>query len=255
MREILGRRRKLTFKLKLKLLSELPVKLHLHLPARWRPSSASADAVSTYAGEWKWRLVPGVGFGRPGSGSADPDAARLCACPRPDCPVPGVHPHDPGLLAATRDPRMTRWWWTTRPEAPVILATGDRVSAVSLPAVAGERALEALGRLGVRTGPVVATPTRFVLLVAPYELDQLGELLDRQEWVPSSLRYHGQGGYVALPPGFDPGRGGDAVEPRWVRPPAVDPGSDSPWLPSVELIVDTLVRAGRTAPDGSRLTY
>ncbi|MDJ0342084.1 bifunctional DNA primase/polymerase [Streptomyces sp. H10-C2] len=228
MREILGRRRKLSL--------------------RWRGQSALLSAVLTYTEQWRWPVVPGVGYDRRGSWRAA--GAQPCACPRPDCPVPGVHPHDPGLMAATCDPRMVRWWWTARPGAPVMLATGDRVSAVSLPAVAGARALDTLDQLGVRLGPVVATPTRFVLLVAPYSLEELGELLDSHEWVPSSLRYHGQGGYVALPPSSS-----SAGQLRWIRPPVVDAGSTSPWLPSVALIVDTLVQAGRTAPDGTHLTY
>jgi hypothetical protein len=145
---------------------------------------------------------------------------------------------------------MVRWWWTTRPDLPLVLATGDQVSAVSLPAAAGARALGVLDRLGVRLGPVVATPTRYALLVAPYALEELGELLDRHEWVPTSLRYHGQGGYVVLPP--SPVGAGQA---RWVRPPMIDAGDRTPWLPRIEVIVDTLVEAGTTAPDGTRLMY
>ena len=100
-----------------------------------------------------------------------------------------------------------------------MLATGGRAPcAVSLPAVAGARALEALDRMGVRLGPVVATPTRWSLLVAPYSLEELGELLYAQDWVPSSLRFHGEGGYVALPPS-ETGRG----QIRWERAPL--PGS------------------------------
>ncbi|AEW95371.1 hypothetical protein SCATT_30000 [Streptantibioticus cattleyicolor NRRL 8057 = DSM 46488] len=173
-----------------------------------------------------------------------------CACPRPDCAVPGAHPYDPGLLAATTDARMVDWWWERRPEAPVLLATGEQVSAVSLPAAAGVRALAALDRLGVRLGPVVATPTRCVLLVAPYSFEELGELLNRHDWVPSSLRYHGRGGYVVLPPSrTGAGHAGWLREPR----PAADGGA--PWLPDIAVIVDTLVEAGVRAPDGSRLAY
>lgn len=193
--------------------------------------------------------------GRPGqhdgaTGRDGRGTTARCACSRPECPVPGAHPHDPGVLGATRDPRMVRWWWTNRPDQPLVLATGGQVSAVSLPAAAGARALGALDRLGVRLGPVVATPTRYALLVAPYAMEELGELLDRHEWVPTSLRYHGQGGYLVLPP--SPVSAGQA---RWVRPPAVAPDTGLPWLPRIEIIVDTLVEAGRTAPDGSRLMY
>jgi hypothetical protein len=161
----------------------------------------------------------------------------------------GLHPFDPDLLAATTDPRMVRWWWHHRPDAPVLLATGGRApSAVSLPAVAAARALARLDQLGVRTGPVVATRERWALLVAPYSLEQLGDLLSAQDWVPGSLRFHGEGGYIALPPSTG---GGGRV--RWERLPRT--GREAPWLPGVATVVDVLVAAVTTAPDGgSRLT-
>jgi hypothetical protein len=228
MREILGRRRKLSLQRK--------------------GRTALLNAALTYAEQWQWRVVPGVGYDKRGSWRTA--AAHPCACPRPNCPVPGAHPLDPGLLAATRDPRMIRWWWSRRPDAPVVLATGDRVSAASLPAVAGARAVDVIEQLGYRLGPVVATPTRYLFLVAPYSLAELGELLDSQDWVPTSLRYHGDGGYVALPPSSS-----SAGQLRWVRQPAVESGANAPWLPRIDSLVDALVRAGRTAPDGDRLTY
>jgi hypothetical protein len=89
-----------------------------------------------------------------------------------------------------------------------------------------------------------------VILVAPYSLAELGELLDSQDWVPTSLRYHGDGGYVALPPSSS-----SAGQLRWVRPPVVEPGATAPWLPQISDLVDALVRAGRTAPDSDRLTF
>jgi hypothetical protein len=228
MREILGRRRKLS------------------LPRKGR--TALLNAALTYAEQWKWRVVPGAGYARTGAWRTA--GALPCACPRPNCPVPGVHPLDPGLLAATRDPRMVRWWWTNRPDAPVVLATGDRVSAASLPAAVGGSAVTAIEELGFRLGPVVATPTRYLFLVAPYSLAELGELLDGQDWVPTSLRYHGDGGYVALPPSC-----GSTGQLRWVREPLIEAGDDAPWLPRIGNLVDAMVRAGRTAPDGDRLTF
>jgi hypothetical protein len=231
MREILGWRRKFS------------------RPRRTR--AAMRDAALMYAEQWKWRVVPGVGYDRRPASWRSP-GTQECACPRPDCPVPGAHPLDPGLLAATHEPRMVRWWWTRRPDAPVVLATGHGVSAASLPAAAGERALRVVEALGYRLGPVLATPTRYVFLVAPYSLDELGELLDRQDWVPTSLRYHGDGGYVVLPPlGGTPPTG----HPRWVSPPVVCRGERTPWLPGIGTLVDALVRAGRTAPDGDRLRF
>lgn len=224
MREILGRRRKFSL---------------------WRGArSPLLRAALTCATEWQWPVLPGVGL-QPGGGRL-----RVCGCPDPDCAVPGGHPFDPVLLAATTDPSMVRWWWTNRPTAPLLLATGGRAPcAVSLPAVAGARALAAFDRSGVRLGPVVATPTRWSLLVAPYSLEELGELLNRQDWVPSSLRFHGEGGYMVLPPS-QTGLG----RVRWERAPLRRGGR--PWLPPVATVVDALVEAGSSAPDGgSRLAY
>ncbi|MFF4650343.1 bifunctional DNA primase/polymerase [Streptomyces sp. NPDC001380] len=251
------------------------------LGRRRRKRSALPAAALTCAEQWKWPVLPGAGT-RPrplrdrfaeragGIGAADGggDAAggsggrrargdrrrtvRCCACPRPDCPVPGAHPHDPPLLAATTDPAMVRWWWAQRPDAPIVVATGGAVAAVSLPAAAGARVLDYFDALHVRTGPVVATPTRHVLLVAPFGFDELGELLVRQENVPTSLRYHGPGGYVVLPPSRT-GRG----TVRWERPPAAADGAPggAPWLPRVGDLLDALVAASTATPDGSRLAY
>ncbi|MCF6522114.1 bifunctional DNA primase/polymerase [Streptomyces sp. JJ36] len=183
--------------------------------------------------------------------------ARRCTCADPECPVPGAHPVDPVLLAATTDARMVRWWWTERPDASLLLATGATADgrrspcALSLPAAAGRRALDDFDRLGVRLGPVLATPTRCALLVQPYELPELGELLYAQDWVPSSLRFHGDGGYVPLPP---TATGSGQV--HWERRPVVDPGRHTPWLPRMETLLDVLVEASAATPDtGSRLAY
>ncbi|WP_069171560.1 bifunctional DNA primase/polymerase [Streptomyces griseus] len=227
MREILGRRRRRR--------------------SRRKQSSARLDAALTCATAWKWPLLPGVGLAASGVRG---ERGRGCACPDPECAVPGAHPFDPGLLAATTDIRMVRWWWTSRPEAPVVLATGGRAPcALSLPAVAGVRALTALDGMGLRLGPVVATPTRWSVLVAPYTLERLGELLHAQDRVPSSLRFHGEGGYLVLPPS-EIGSG----QVRWVRPPSSD--TEAPWLPDVGTVLDALVEASNSAPDGgSRLAF
>ncbi|MER6995278.1 bifunctional DNA primase/polymerase [Streptomyces sp. NPDC000410] len=233
MREILGRRRRLWFR-------------------RGTGSGGAAsshdrlEAALTCAAAWEWPVLPGVGLRTAGRG----EHARGCACPDAECVVPGAHPFDPGILAATTDERMVRWWWSNRPTAPILLATGGRAPcALSLPAVAGARALVVLDRMGMRLGPVVATPTRWSLLVAPYSMEQLGELLYAKDRVPSSLRFHGEGGYVVLPPS-EAGTG----QVRWERAPL--PGSASPWLPDVEAVVDALVEAvvgpgGAGGPGGS----
>ncbi|MEU4681770.1 bifunctional DNA primase/polymerase [Streptomyces xinghaiensis] len=224
---------------------EIPgMRRRLLLKRRRGGRSVMLDAALTCATEWRWPVLPGVGT-QPGRGGA-----VHCACPHPDCAAPGAHPFDPGLLAATTDARMVRWWWSNRPSAPVILATGGRAPcAVSLPAVAGAEAVTELGRMGVRLGPVVATPARWALLVAPYSLPELGELLYSQDWVPSSLRFHGEGGYLALPPS-ETGAG----RVRWEQAPRR--GSAGPWLPRVETVVEALVEASAGTPGGgSRLPY
>ncbi|MGW3516818.1 bifunctional DNA primase/polymerase [Streptomyces hydrogenans] len=269
MREILGRRRRLRF--------------------RRKARTARQEAAVTFAVGWDWPVLPGVGLAepagtaespgrgglwtRPRTGRADrPGAERsgqgraerpgpggatrtggdgpVCACPDPGCVVPGAHPFDPSLLAATTDERMIRWWWTRRPDAPVLLATGGRAPcAVSLPAPAGAHALRDLDAMGMRLGPVVATPTRWSILVAPYGLERLGELLYAKDSVPSSLRFHGEGGYLLLPPSTA-GTG----QVRWERAPLA--GSARPWLPDVEAVVDALVAASTATPGGgSRLAY
>lgn len=227
MREILGRRRR-------------------HRPRR-KGSPAQLDAALTCATAWKWPVLPGAGLATAGVRG---ERGRGCACPDPECAVPGAHPFDPGLLAATTDARMVRWWWTNRPTAPVVLATGGQAPcALSLPAVAGARALTALDAMGLRLGPVVATPTRWSLLVAPYTLERLGELLHAKDRVPSSLRFHGEGGYLVLPPS-EVGTG----QVRWERAPLARP--EAPWLPDVESVLDALVEASNSAPGGgTRLAY
>ncbi|MCB5178014.1 bifunctional DNA primase/polymerase [Streptomyces antimicrobicus] len=204
---------------------------------------ALLDAALHCATALRWPVLPGVG-------RAAGDGTR-CACPDPDCVVPGAHPFDPGLLAATTDARMIGWWWTNRPTAPVLLATGGGAPcAVSLPAVAAPGALARLDAQGLRLGPVVATPTRWSLLVRPYSLERLGELLYAQDHVPSCLRFHGEGGYLLLPP--SPAYGGGQV--RWERAP--EAGGGAVWLPEVGTVVDALVEASSGAPGGgSRLAY
>ncbi|ARP71265.1 DNA primase [Streptomyces pluripotens] len=220
MREIPGRRRRL-------------------LSRRNDGQPEPIGAALTFATEWQWPVLPGV--------APDPRGQARCACPDPECTVPGAHPLDPGLLAATTDARMVRWWWTNRPSASIILATGGQAPcAVSLPALAASRALVLLDRRGMRLGPVIASPTRWALLVEPYSMEQLGELLYARDFVPGSLRFHGEGGYLALPPS-ETGTG--AV--RWERAPL--PGSATPWVPDVEAVVDAVVdaltRTGVSAPE------
>ncbi|MEU3193646.1 bifunctional DNA primase/polymerase [Streptomyces sp. NPDC006992] len=241
MREILGRRRSL------RAWAQLQGRRLGARSGRYNHRSPTRSTALTAAAQWQWPVVPGAALTAPGTRGA----SAVCACPDPECVVPGAHPFDPVLLAATTDPTMVRWWWRNRPDAPVILATGGTAPcALSLPAVAGARALATFDRTGVRVGPVIATPTRFSVLVEPYGLEELGELLYAQDRVPSSLRFHGDGGYVALPGSLT-----GAGKVRWEREPdRTDAGR--PWLPRMETLLDVLVEESAASPDsGSRLAY
>ncbi|GAA4856619.1 bifunctional DNA primase/polymerase [Kitasatospora terrestris] len=195
-------------------------------PLRRARTVALAAALDAAVGRG-WPVVPGARALRGDDGP--------CSCGAPVCPAPGEHPLDPPLEAATTDPRMVRWWWERRaPGAPVLVATGRAVCAVSLPRAAGPWLLRHLAETGVMAGPVLATADHFVLLTAPYTLDELGSLLAERPWVPGSLRYHGPGGYLALPPSRT-GAGGV----HWVRRPL----QGEPWLPQVGTLLGGLITA------------
>ncbi|AUG78411.1 hypothetical protein CFP65_3622 [Kitasatospora sp. MMS16-BH015] len=211
----------------------------LRLPGARRRARAALLATALASAARGWPVVPGA-YGVPG-------LLGCCSCGDPCCPSPGAHPHDPPLLAASTDPRMVAWWWGERsPESSVLVATGRTVCGVSLPAEAGVRALEWFRLHGVPIGPVLATPTRYVLLVAPYTLEELGELLAEQAWVPGSLRYHGPDGFLVLPPS----RTG-AGPVRWLRPPV----EERPWLPQVATLLGALIAASTATSGGSRLAF
>ncbi|MFE0460760.1 bifunctional DNA primase/polymerase [Kitasatospora sp. NPDC058965] len=223
---------------------------------------ALLQAALTCAQRWRWPVVPGaVSVEHPGVTAA---VDARCSCGDEQCPVPAAHPHDVPLLAATTEARMVRWWWERHsPQAPLIVATGRRVAAVSLPAAAGARLLGYLDALRVVPGPVLAGPTRWALLVAPYGYPELAELLVDQErslrpgggpgQVPSSVRYHGPGGYLVLPPSRV-GVAAGAAAVRWVRRPVVLPRGGV-RLPEVATLLEALVAAGSAVPDGSKLAY
>lgn len=226
-----------------------------------RNRQALLQAALTCVERWRWPVVPGaVVVGREPDGA---QSALSCSCANPACAVVGAHPHEHPLLAATTEVRMVRWWWERlSPQASLIVPTGGVLAAVSLPAAAGVRVLEYLDALRVPVGPVLATASRYALLVAPYSYPELAELLAAQEEtllpgggpgrVPSSVRYHGPGGYLVLPPSRTGAVGRDAV--RWVRRPVALPGGGV-RLPAVATLLEPLVAAGTATPDGSRLAY
>ncbi|MEV4559989.1 bifunctional DNA primase/polymerase [Kitasatospora sp. NPDC049285] len=201
------------------------------LPGRRRVRALALSAALEAATGRGWPVVPGA---RALRGAAGP-----CSCADRACPTPGAHPDDPSLEAATTDVRMIRYWWERRaPGAPVLVATGRALGAVSLPRPAGPWLLRHLDEIGVPCGPVLGTANRYVLLTAPYTLPELGALLAERPWVPGVLRYHGPGGYLVLPPART---GSGAV--HWVRRPI----EDEPWLPQVGTLLGGLITASAVA--------
>jgi Bifunctional DNA primase/polymerase, N-terminal len=158
-----------------------------------RSSGALLSAAFEYAQRWHWQLLPGVGYDQEGR-------LPVCRCPREACPIPGGHPFDPPLLAATTDTRMIQWWWRVNPGVPIVLPTGRNFSALEVSARAGKLAQSYLAALGIHVGPVAATPKRAFFFVQPYRFDELAFLLDRFGCGPTDVRCYGQGGYVIAPP-------------------------------------------------------
>ncbi|WP_424212734.1 bifunctional DNA primase/polymerase [Streptomyces sp. BI20] len=228
-----------------------------------RPAPHPAGAALACARDWGWPVLPGVGRAPERDG-----VLAHCACPDRECQVPGGHPFEPGLLAATTDARMIAWWWSTRPTAPILLATGGAAPcAVSLPAAAAASAVRTLDAAGVRLGPIVAGPSRWTLLVAPYSLEFLGELLWAQDRVPAELRFHGPDGYAVLPGEAPIGAGPDGADDptrsaqrpggnaSWRRHPEPAEGGGA-WLPRIGDLVETLIEATLATPGGgSRLSW
>jgi Bifunctional DNA primase/polymerase, N-terminal/Primase C terminal 1 (PriCT-1) len=73
-----------------------------------------------------------------------PHGSRLiCACPKADnCTSPGKHPMVPhGVTQATTDTERVSYWWRTRPDANIGLATGTVVVIDIDPRHGGDRAL------------------------------------------------------------------------------------------------------------------
>jgi hypothetical protein len=99
---------------------------------------------------------------------------------------------------------MIRSWWTRRPDAPVLIATGGGCCALAVSASAGRRALRLLSLVEAPSGPVCASADQFFFLVAPYQYEELGDLLYRHDCGPGDIRCHGPGGYLLAPPSRTP---------------------------------------------------
>ena len=179
---------------------------------RRRVRQRIAAAAERYA-EMGWPVVAG----------AHP-VGVACSCDRVGCPAPGAHPLSAAWqLQATVDVPTVRDWWTSWPDANVLLVTGRVFDVLDVPAQAGRIALAGLGT-GAPCGPVAACgPDRLLFFTTTR-----GAPADEDEWwschldcVPDSvadtpgLRWHCRESYVLAPPS----RHVSGEQVHWVRPP------------------------------------
>ncbi|WP_307795211.1 bifunctional DNA primase/polymerase [Actinacidiphila acididurans] len=208
-----------------------------------RAGSGLLDAALRYAEEWHWDVVAGSWL------EAGPDGAPRCSCASPACPAPGAHPAGPGWAAqASGGTAAVRRMWREEPRASVLLPTGRGFDAIDVSESAGLHALARMERLGVRLGPVIATPARrLVFLAQPGTAAKLPDLLARHGAPPASLDLvlRGDGDWVAAPP-TRTGRLGVAL---WAR----EPAPAGRWLPDADAVAGPLAYVcGREAAQARR---
>ncbi len=180
--------------------------------ARRRARGSVRSLVAEYTGVHGWTVAPGARLTRDGT----------CDCGRRACPSPGAHPlaHAPWVRAgAGREEAAATWSHT--PHASVLLPAGLCFDVLDVAEEAGCRALVRLERMGLRLGPVLATPDgRAQFFVAPGAAAELPCLLYRMGWdgAAPDLRCLGAGEHVTAPPSPV-----GALGPvRWLRPPSPD---------------------------------
>jgi hypothetical protein len=196
-------------------------------------ASAYATAVAEYTGLCGWAVVPGARAARGGSGAE----RRQCSCGAPACAAPGAHP----LPFAREIPagatlEQVASAWEQVPGAAVLLPVGRAFDVIDVAERSGVRALARLERMGLRLGPVIATPTgRAQFFVAPGAAAELPRLLYRMGWDDTDLdlRCLGPGDHVAAPPSDLGGLG----PVRWLRGPEFDSAQQPP---EARLLLGTL---------------
>lgn len=179
---------------------------------RRRTRGSVRDLVAEYTGLHGWTVAPGARVTRGG----------VCDCGDPCCAVPGAHPlgYAPRIPAGAGREEVAAAWALT-PHASVLLPAGIAFDVLDVAEEAGCRALVRLERMGLRLGPVLATPAgRALFFVAPGAADELPRLLYRMGWDDAALdlRCLGPGDHVTAPP-CDLGALGPV---RWLRPPSPD---------------------------------
>lgn len=104
--------------------------------------------------------------------------------------VPAV---EEGVAAASCDPARVGQWWSEAPYS-VLLATGDALDVIEVPAWMGRRMASTLREVGL-VAPLAATPTgRWWFPVSPGG----GQLTEQV--AAADAKWHGKGSWVIAPP-------------------------------------------------------
>jgi Bifunctional DNA primase/polymerase, N-terminal len=125
---------------------------------------------------------------------------KLCTCGNEDCERPAAHPGTPhGLADATTDPAMIGVFWTQRPKAKVIIATGpEGIIAVTVRGSKGKRALKAI--VGGEDGAALETLQFFDRGVRTYVWRMAADLVPEGEVeLADGVIAHGRGSFVVVP--------------------------------------------------------
>jgi hypothetical protein len=205
---------------------------HVRPSARRRTrASACATTVAEYTGLCGWTVAPGARATRGGA---------QCSCGDPGCEAPGAHP----LAFAEEVPagatlEQVTAAWEQVPGAAVLLPVGRTFDVIDVAERSAGRALARLERMGLRLGPVIATPAgRAWFFVAPGAAGELPHLLYRMGWDDAALDLHclGPGDFITAPPS-DLGGLGPA---RWLRRPEFGSAAQPP---EARLLLGTLAYA------------
>lgn len=195
--------------------------------ARRRTRASACTTVAEYTGLCGWDVTPGARASRGGE----------CSCGVAHCVAPGAHPLPfAGVVPAGATLEEVTAAWDQAPGASVLLPVGRCFDIIEVAERPGLRALVRLERMGLRLGPVAATPTgRAQFFVAPGAAAELPHLLYRMGWDDADLdlRCLGPGDHVTAPPSDLAGLG----PVRWLRAPAFD---TAPQPPEARLLLGTL---------------
>jgi hypothetical protein len=193
-----------------------------------------AQAAVSYATERHWPVAPGACLAS--DAPAERGAQPPCSCGRPDCRAPGAHPANPWWQAqATTDEATVRWWWSCRPEAPIVLPTGHAFDVLDVAEPVGCAAVQRLDAMGVTLGPVLVTGDgRVQFFVVPGARPEVYRAM-RTFGRPGArvdIEWRGEGDFVFAPPSVI----GAGRQIRWL----VHPSARNRCLPRARDLLTTI---------------